>query len=270
MTFTKISTLVAVLASCSSVTAHGHVQNLVINGVWYQGYDSVNFPYQRNPPTVAGWTIEQKDNGFVSPHAYYEPDIICHRDAVPAKGHVEVAAGDTITIQWSEWPDNHHGPILDYLANCHGPCEEVDKTTLEFFKIDALGVVDRGRPGTYADDILIDNGYAWNVRIPENIAEGNYILRHEIIALHNAIEKFGAQNYPQCFNLKITGEGSDHPEGVNGMSLYDPEDEGLYINIYSNPADYKVPGPPIIEGGVTSVKQEPSSATRTASATTTY
>ncbi|KAI5461424.1 glycoside hydrolase [Mariannaea sp. PMI_226] len=270
MTLSKVLSLVTFLTTSSLVLGHGHVKNLIINGVSYEGYDSVNFPYKHDPPIVAGWTIEQLDNGFVSPEAYYEPDIICHREAVPAKGHVEVAAGDVITVQWSEWPDNHHGPILDYLANCHGPCEEVDKATLEFFKIDAMGIIERGRPGTYADNILLENGFAWNVRIPENIAEGNYVLRHEIIALHNAIEKYGAQNYPQCFNLKITSQGSDEPKGINGMSLYDPDDSGIYINIYSNPEDYKVPGPPIIEGGITSVKQEPSSATSTASATTTY
>ncbi|KAF7550845.1 hypothetical protein G7Z17_g5445 [Cylindrodendrum hubeiense] len=268
MTISETVSLLAVLASSSLVHAHGHVNNLVINGVFYETYDSTNFPYMENPPIVVGWTVDQKDNGFVSPHAYYDPDIICHREAVPAQGHVEVTAGDVITVQWSEWPDAHHGPVLDYLANCHGPCEDVDKTTLEFFKIDGLGVVDRGNPGRYADDVLLENGYSWNVRIPENIASGNYVLRHEIIALHNAIEKYGAQNYPQCFNLKITGGGSDEPEGVLGTELYDAEDPGIYINIYANPADYEVPGPTIIEGGVTSVKQDPSSAYTTATATT--
>lgn len=268
MAVSKFSSLLAVLASSSLVSAHGHVNNLVINGVYYETYDSTNFPYMRDPPIVVGWTVNQKDNGFVSPHSYYDSDIICHRDAVPAQGHVEVTAGDVITIQWSEWPEAHHGPVLDYLANCHGPCEDVDKTSLEFFKIDGLGIVDRGNPGKYADDVLLENGYAWNVRIPDNIASGNYVLRHEIIALHNAIEKYGAQNYPQCFNLKITDGGSDEPKGVLGTELYDAEDPGIYINIYANPADYKVPGPTIIEGGVTSVKQEPSSAYTTASATT--
>ncbi|KAF4983192.1 hypothetical protein FZEAL_1349 [Fusarium zealandicum] len=264
------SLLLFFLSSAMTVSAHGHVDKIIINGVAYQGYGSTDFPYMRNPPVVAGWTIEQLDNGFVSPDKYNDPDIICHRDAVPAKGHVQIAAGDTITLKWSEWPESHHGPIVDYLANCNGPCEKVDKTELEFFKIDGLGIVKQGRPGKYADGIMKDNGFTWSVRIPENIASGNYVLRHEIIALHNALDEGGAQNYPQCFNLKITGGGGDYPNGYLGTELYDSEDPGILVNIYSNSINYKVPGPAIIDGGVTSVRQKPSRATTTAKCTTKY
>lgn len=264
------SALLCLLSSALSVSAHGHVRNLVINGVYYETYGSTTFPYMQNPPTVVGWTVNQKDNGFVTPEKYGDPDIICHRDAVPAKGHVEVAAGDVITLQWSEWPGSHHGPILDYLAKCNGPCETVDKTELEFFKIDGLGLIEQGTPGRYADKVLLDNDKTWNVRIPENIAPGNYVLRHEIIALHNAIERGGAQNYPQCFNLKITGSGSDYPRGYRGTELYDIEDPGIFVNIYSSKVDYEVPGPTIVDGGVSSVRQSPSRATTTATCTTKY
>lgn len=258
------------LVPAVTVSAHGHVNEIIVNGVAYQGYGSTDFPYMENPPVIAGWTISQKDNGFVSPDQYSEPDIICHRDATPAKGHVEVEAGDTLTLRWSGWPENHSGPILNYLANCNGPCESVDKTELEFFKIDGLGLLEQGTPGKYADSVLQDNGDSWNVRIPENIASGNYVLRHEIIALHNALEQGGAQNYPQCFNLRITGDGSDTPAGYLGTELYDAEDSGILVNIYTSSVDYEVPGPTIVEGGVSSVDQEPSQATTTVKCTTRY
>ncbi|UZP42109.1 hypothetical protein NXS19_009925 [Fusarium pseudograminearum] len=254
------------------ISAHGHVDEIIVNGVSYQGYGSTDFPYMQDPPVVAGWTIEQADNsnGFVSPDKYDDPDIICHRDATPAKGHIELAAGDTLTLRWSGWPENHSGPILNYLANCNGPCERVDKTKLEFFKIDGLGLLEQGTPGRYADKVLQDNGDRWNVRIPKNIAPGNYVLRHEIIALHNALDKGGAQNYPQCFNLKITGDGSDSPSGYLGTELYDAADPGILVNVYSSSVDYEVPGPTICEGGVSSVEQKPSEATTTAKCTTRY
>lgn len=269
-----ILVLPAVLTSVPCVTAHGHVLNLVVNGVYYETYDSTSFPYQANPPTVAGWTIDQLDNGFVLPESYYDPDIICHRSATPGQGHIEVKAGDTITLQWSEtWPRNHHGPVVDYLANCYGPCESVDKTELAFFKIDGVGLLEQGSqgtPGRYASDVFKDNGCAWNVRIPKNIKSGNYVLRHEIIALHNAIDRNGAQHYPQCFNLKITGGGSDTPIGYSGTQLYDATDPGILINIYDSSVNYQVPGPTIIEGGVSSVTQRPSTAHATASCTIGY
>lgn len=267
LTKTNTSSLLALLASAASVAAHGHVESIIINGVYYQNYDPTSFPYQENPPVTPGWTIEQLDNGFVAPSAFADPDIICHRDAEPAQGHVEVAAGDIITIQWTEWPESHHGPVIDYLANCNGACESVDKTTLEFFKIDGLGLIEQGSPGKYAADALIENGNTWNVKIPENIAAGNYVLRHEIIALHSAGQSDGAQSYPQCFNLKVTGSGTETPAGYLGTELYDASDAGILVNIYTDSLDYEVPGPTLIDGGVSSIAQGPSAATATATAT---
>jgi endoglucanase len=68
--------------------------------------------------------------------------------AKPAVSHAVVAAGDKISLQWLvPWPDSHHGPVLEYLAACNGPCESIDKTALEFFKIDGAGWVSGGNPG---------------------------------------------------------------------------------------------------------------------------
>ena len=90
--------------------------------------------------------------------------------------------------------------LIDYLANCGGDCTTVDKTTLEWFKIDAQGLYDDTTvPGTWASDTLIANNNSWTVTIPSDIASGNYVLRHEIIALHSAGEADGAQNYPQWY-----------------------------------------------------------------------
>ena len=48
---------------------------------------------------------------------YGSDDIICHLSATNAKGHVVVAAGDKISLQWTTWPDSHHGPVITYLAD---------------------------------------------------------------------------------------------------------------------------------------------------------
>jgi cellulase len=143
-----------------------------------------------------------------------------------------VAAGDKINLQWTAWPDTHHGPVIDYLASCGDSCETVDKTTLKFFKIDGVGLVDDTTvPGTWGDDQLIANNNSWLVEIPPTLAPGNYVLRHEIIALHSAGTEDGAQNYPQCFNLQVAGSGSDQPSGVLGTELYSPTDAGIIVNI---------------------------------------
>jgi cellulase len=48
----------------------------------------------------------------------------------------------------------------------------------------------------YADDQMIANNNTWSVKIPSSIKPGNYVLRHETIALHQAQSVGGAQNYP--------------------------------------------------------------------------
>ena len=58
------------------------------------------------------------------------------------------------------------------------------------------------------------------------------------IALHSAGTEGGAQNYPQCFNLQVTGSGSDVPAGVLGTELYSPTDPGILVNIYTSLSTY--------------------------------
>ncbi|KUI54743.1 Endoglucanase-4 [Cytospora mali] len=251
------------LAGVTTVIAHGHVKNLVIDGVYWQGYDPTSYPYMTDPPVVVGWTAADLDNGFVAPDAYQTSDIICHKNATNAGGHASVKAGDSISIQWTPtWPDSHHGPVIDYLASCGTSCETVDKTTLEFFKIDGIGYLNGSDPGTWATDVT------WLVQIPASLAPGNYVLRHEIIALHSAGSEDGAQNYPQCFNLAVTGTGTEQPSGVLGTALYKETDPGILYNLYTTVEDYTMPGPAEYTGFPSSVAQSSSVATVTSSAIT--
>lgn len=215
----------------------------------YPGY-TIGFAYSDNPPPVVGWSIsEDKDTGYVSPGSYSNPDIICHKGATPAQKYVTVAAGATVELQWTKWPESHHGPVLDYLANCNGECTAVEKTNLQFNKIDELGLVsDTSEPGSWASDKLIAANNSWTVTVPKSVAPGNYVLRHEIIALHSAGNPDGAQNYPQCVNLKVTGSGTDKlASGTLGTKLYTPKDAGILVNIYKK-LTYVIPGPKVYSG----------------------
>lgn len=101
---------------------------------------------------------------------------------------------------------------------------------------------------------MIANNNTWSVKIPSSIKAGNYVLRHETIALHRAQGVGGAQLYPQCVNLMITGAGSDTPDGVLGTELYKSTDPGIEFNIYrtfTSTAQYTVPGPPLYSGAAT-------------------
>ncbi|KAF6823384.1 glycosyl hydrolase family 61 [Colletotrichum musicola] len=256
------------LALAATVAAHGHVDWLIADGVAYRGWDSPAFTYQPPSAPVVGWKIDAPDNGFVEPVNFGTPDIICHKAATPAGGHVTVTAGTKIALKWNTWPESHKGPVLDYLAKCSGDCETVDKTSLNFFKITSGSLIDMSRQnGFWADDVLMDNDFTWTVQIPASLAPGNYVLRHEIIALHSGGQANGAQAYPQCFNIKVTGGGSLAPAGVKGTELYKATDPGVLFNLYTTPLVYPVPGPTLVAGLPSTVAQSKTTATATSSAT---
>ncbi|GKT63908.1 endo-1,4-beta-glucanase [Colletotrichum tofieldiae] len=236
---------VAVLLASVVVLAsgHSHVTNFVIDGASYEGFN----PRSTTPEALAAWRTSVINDGWVSTESYGKPDIVCHIKATSAHAHAPVAAGDTIGFQWQGWPESHHGPILTYLAYCgkeSGSCEAADRTKLNFFAIDRVGLVDSKVNATsfatawgiWASDILIRNNATWTVQIPPEVVPGHYVLRHEIIALHYArYPGQGAQHYPQCINIEVVGGGDDKPLGILGMDLYQPAEEGLTYDISQSP-----------------------------------
>lgn len=140
-----------------SVSAHGHVTGVVSNGEWHAG-TTPEWTYQAEKPNTAGWYANNQDNGFVDPSSYADGDIVCHKGATPGLNSIPVTAGESIDIQWNTWPESHHGPVLDYLAPVDGEFADIDKTALQFFKIDEGGLIDGSTaPGHWASDDLIAN-----------------------------------------------------------------------------------------------------------------
>lgn len=247
MSVSKIAGVI--LGSAALVAGHGYVTGAVVDGTYYGGYLVSQYPYETNPPETIAWSEDETDLGFIDGTGYATPNIICHKDAKSGALSAPVKAGGSVELQWTDWPSSHHGPVITYLANCNGDCSTVDKTALKFFKIDAGGLIDDSQvPGTWASDKLISNNNSRTITIPSTIESGNYVLRHEIIALHSAENKDGAQNYPQCLNLKVTGGGSDSPSGTLGTELYKDTDPGILVNIYESLSSYTIPGPALYTG----------------------
>ncbi|KAJ6145499.1 endoglucanase [Penicillium chermesinum] len=268
MSLSKISGLI--LGSAALVAGHGYVSGAVVDGTYYGGYLVNQYSYESNPPEVIAWSEDETDLGFVDGTGYSNANIICHKDAKPGALEASVKAGGEVELQWTDWPSSHHGPVITYLANCHGDCSSVDKTSLEFFKIAESGLInDDNVPGEWASDKLIANNNSATVTIPSSIASGNYVLRHEIIALHSANNLNGAQNYPQCINLKVTGGGSDSPSGVKGTALYKNTDPGISVNIYQSLSTYDIPGPALYTGAASGSGASATSAPASVVATST-
>jgi len=209
----------------------------------YTGYNP-NMQWISPSPKIVGWSVPlDLDNGFVAPSAFSTTDVLCHKSATPGQASAPVKAGGIVSLQWTPWPTSHKGPIINYLANCNGPCETVDKSTLKWFKISQGGLLSGSNPGTWVTDQMIANNNTWSVVIPKDLKSGNYVLRHEIIALHAAGQSNGAQDYPQCVNLVVTGTGSATPAGASLVGVYTPTDPGILFNLYGGFTSYPIPGP---------------------------
>jgi hypothetical protein len=66
----KMLKVVAPALLATLVAGHGHITNIVINGVSYEGWDINSFPYETDPPTVVAWGTPNTANGFITPGQY--------------------------------------------------------------------------------------------------------------------------------------------------------------------------------------------------------
>lgn len=246
------ASLITLAYSASLGAGHSFVSNINVDRLMFDGFHP---PAPDAYPLAIGWSTTAFDHGYVNQTGFTTDEIICHRGARNAHVHGVVSAGDRIQVQWNGWPNSHKGPAIDYLASCgeNRSCEEVDKDDLRFFKIAELGLLDganvtAGPGGLWASDLLIANNNSWVVEIPPQIKPGFYVLRTELIALHNASNEIGSQNYPQCLNIRIEGNGTVLPSGTPGKELYDPDEPSLHLDIYEGLSTYKIPGPAVMSG----------------------
>ncbi|KAG8957469.1 Esterase/lipase/thioesterase [Tulasnella sp. 419] len=156
-----------------------------------------------------------------------------------------VAAGATVTFLWNTWPLGHYGPVINYMAKCPGSCTGwKGDSGKPWFKISQEAFVN----GQWASDKLAKNNATWTVTIPKSISSGEYLLRHENLALHGASSPGGAQFYPVCVQLTVTGGGSANPSGLGFPGAYSATDPGILFNPYQGDAAnaaYVPPGGPV-------------------------
>ena len=74
---------------------------------------------------------------------------------------------------------------------------------------------------------------SYTYTIPSCLKPGFYLVRHEIIALHAAYSYPGAQFYPGCHQLSVTGSGSTVPSSLVAFpGAYKPTDPGITYDAY--------------------------------------
>ncbi|TIC19445.1 hypothetical protein E3Q13_01215 [Wallemia mellicola] len=241
----KFSSFLALAATVAGISAHGVPQSFTINGQGYPAYDPQVDPWQPHAPKV---NRPISDDGPL--YSKDDPMLTCNKvgTQTPAEMTADAAPGSPFIIQWDRWPSDHKGPVLTYAKFCgpgHDDCNNVQDIVNGWFKIDEAGY--DANTGQWASDQLVAQGASWTLNLPpaENIQQGSYLIRHEIIALHS---QGAPQFYPHCIQVYINGgTGSLQGQSVSipGNVYSNAGDDGtLFGSIYSaDVSSMSIPGP---------------------------
>ncbi|KAJ4333990.1 hypothetical protein N0V95_009291 [Ascochyta clinopodiicola] len=224
------------LAAAQLATAHTTFQSIIIDGKDQGHHFAVRTPSNGNNPI--------KDVTSTA--------MICN-GGTKTDDTVEVAAGSDITFQWhhndpatesgdSDEPiaASHKGPVMVYIA----PAESDGKGAV-WTKLYEDGLTD----GKWGVDNFIANKGKITITLP-NLTAGEYLIRPEMIGLHEGNNQGGAQFYNGCGQIKVTGSGSASlpAEGVDMTKAYSATDPGVLFNMYGGATTYEIPGPKVWDG----------------------
>ncbi|KAF7928396.1 uncharacterized protein EAE98_002140 [Botrytis deweyae] len=245
-----LKTFSNLLVFVATVAAHGYVDNVTINGILYTGYQPNSDPYYATPPPRIIRPVQ--GNGPITDltlidlqcGGYTEGGIVGSKPASLTAG--PVAAGSTVSLRWTLWPDSHSGPVITYMAKCPaaGCSNYLPGTDAVWFKIQATGRI--GNTTVWGDTPLKTAGNSYSYTIPSCLSAGSYIVRHEILALHAAWTYPGVQFYPSCHQIQVTGSGtSTGPSSKVAIpGVYKATDPGIVYDMYAV-QPYTIPGPAV-------------------------
>jgi len=242
------SSLVSFFALAAvGVNAHGYVDQITVNGKSYKG----SIPGETNirSPIRRISTI----NPYKQPGG---PGITCGLNAQNAAMVVPATAGTNLDLTWvahpnQKWP-HEMGPLITYMAKVPAgqTADKFNAAQGNFFKIQQTGQEGKG----WAVAKLMKLGTKYTVALPKGLENGDYIMRHEIIALHLANQKGGAEFYSSCFQLRVTGgTGTIKPSGAELAKFpgaYTATNPGIFTpKVFDSGFKYQFPGPKVVSSG---------------------
>ncbi|KAG8169365.1 hypothetical protein KVR01_000110 [Diaporthe batatas] len=208
---------VALLAGAAS--AHYNFESLIVNGAVTEAYKYVRRTKNSNGPITD----------------VNSPDFICNNggidaDTMAATETFTVAAGDQVGFKINEYI-GHPGPLAVYLSKA--------PQTAKGYKGDGnwFKVYESSLSNKTADPMVWASSAGGGVRnftftLPKDLPAGEYLMRGEHLALHNAGTVGQAQFYMGCAQLKVTGSGAGTPgPTVKFPGAYNPQDPGILVNM---------------------------------------
>ncbi|KIP10876.1 glycoside hydrolase family 61 protein, partial [Phlebiopsis gigantea 11061_1 CR5-6] len=148
------------------------------------------------------------------------------------------------------------GPVFHYMASCNGDCTSFDATKAKWFKVDQDGY----DSGVWATTKLISNNLEVTMTIPAQLKAGQYLIRHELVALHDAGQP---QFYPSCAQVNVQGSGTQEPAASDLVSIPGVYNDVQFPDIWDDSFhSFTLPAPPVAfaSGGSTSGGSSPSSS----------
>ncbi|KJA19750.1 lytic polysaccharide monooxygenase [Hypholoma sublateritium FD-334 SS-4] len=231
--FSIASLVVIASLLVSQAAAHGSVTSYVIGLTTFAGSQPYSF--------ASGHSSIERPYSIIL--AVTDQTVRCNNNGQPSSGQLSatVVAGTSITAKWSQWTQSQ-GPVIVYMANCNKVRSSVNSNTLKWLKIAQTGLISGklgkkpGRhPARRGTGIVVDT-LAYTSTIPAALAPGDYLIRHQLLAIHQANTP---QSYPECAQLTVTGSGKGFPSGsfltmFPGTYRWDlsASDPSININIY--------------------------------------
>jgi len=224
----------------AEASAHGAVTSYVIGGTTYPGYTGFS-------PASSPATIQRQWPDYNPTMTVNDKKVMCN-GGTSAALTATVKAGDSIVAKWQQWT-HEQGPVMVWLYKCAGDFKSCDGSGKKWFKIDQMGMTAPPYSGKSWGTAKVFKDLQWTSTIPASIAPGNYLIRHELLALHQANTP---QFYAECAQIAITGSGTAQP----GDAFLAPipgyasqNDQGIMVDTYMTKATtYRCPGPEVWTG----------------------
>jgi hypothetical protein len=121
-------------------------------------------------------------------------------------------------------------------ANGRDCSDFLGTTSRSWFKIEEAGVVPYAYASSgldWATQIMYDAGNTWNITVPKCLPDGPYLIRHETMAIQDSNVRGGAQFYPNCAQVWVSGGSATLDLVAVGVELpgdIQPDDEGVLFD----------------------------------------
>jgi hypothetical protein len=191
-----ISSLLGLLPLAS---AHGAVTSYSIGGKAFPGYEG--FSPASSPPS-----IQRQWPSYDPIMTVADAKMRCNGGTTAALS-ANIKAGENITANWKQWT-HAQGPVMVWMYPCEGAFTACTGDKEQWFKIDQMGMWGNTMNSENWGNAIILKNKKWSSKIPTNLKAGNYLIRHELLALHQANTP---QFYNQCAQLVVEGAGTALP-----------------------------------------------------------